>query len=171
MAADRAADVGVLFITTARKDGGDLCVDNAAAAAGSLTVASSNAADRRMPSSANVRCIAVIAPGDTVLSVEAGTRSGLVALWYTVSVWHRFLASGTCSYERARAHLSVKLNNSFATPIDSSSALAPVAPPVLLAAPPAPPPPSSPPLPPPPPPTLVIDPPPADRPAPSVGAG
>ncbi|KAK1865879.1 hypothetical protein I4F81_008402 [Pyropia yezoensis] len=80
VAADRAADVGVLFITAARQDGGDLCVDNPGAAAGSLTVASSDVADRRMPGSANGRCVAVIAPGEGVLSVLAGTRSGLVTL-------------------------------------------------------------------------------------------
>lgn len=49
-------------------------------AAGSLTVASSSATDRRMLGSANGSCVAVIAPGGGVLAVEAGTRSGLVTL-------------------------------------------------------------------------------------------
>ncbi|GAB0490786.1 hypothetical protein MMPV_002024 [Pyropia vietnamensis] len=79
-AANRAADVGVLFITAARQDGGDLCVDNPGSAAGSLTVASSDMTDMRVPGSSNGSCVSVIAPGDSVLSVDAATDAGLTVL-------------------------------------------------------------------------------------------
>ncbi|KAK1857448.1 hypothetical protein I4F81_000065 [Pyropia yezoensis] len=80
-AAIRAAEAGVLFVTSAGNVPASACFNHPAMADGVIAVAAMTREDELVPFSARgTRCVAASAPGVDVLSVDAPTAGGLKLL-------------------------------------------------------------------------------------------